>query len=134
VDYWNIDIKDAIGTVNQQAIVDFCFEGNQQFCDAITRGVENGVSVIETIRLSPFNLVTQLARGVDIEASYRMPIFAGDLTVRALATHYLKLRSDNGINEPTDTVGQNSGNGPPDWRWTSTVSYRVQPLTVSLTA
>jgi outer membrane receptor protein involved in Fe transport len=132
VDYYNIDIKDAIGTIAAQDIVDRCFGGNQTYCAAITRDPAAGV--ITQIRTSPFNLITQVARGLDIEASYRlpMPVWGGDLAIRALATHYLKNYSANGVNIPTDTVGQNIANGPPDWLGRLTVTYTNDPVTFSL--
>lgn len=34
---------------------------------------------------------------------------------------------------PTDSVGSNSGNGPPDWLYRATVAYSNDPLTVTLT-
>lgn len=132
VDYYNIDIQDAIGTIGAQAIVDRCFTGNQTFCAAITRDPAAGI--ITQIRTSPFNLITQIARGLDIEAGYRlpMPVWGGDLAVRAMATHYIKNYSANGINVPTDTAGQNINNGPPDWLGRVTLTYSNDPVTFTL--
>jgi len=53
------------------------------------------------------------------------------LTVRVLATRYLKNYSDDGINPAYDTVGNNSGNGPPRWIWTSSITYALDPITVN---
>ena len=138
-DYYNINISDAIGTVTAQQIVDFCYQGNQAYCPAIIRGVQNGVNVITQIRITPFNLVTETNRGYDIEASYRTPLdainsdWAGNLTLRFLATHFLKRYQNNGINAPTDTVGTNSGGGPPHWRYAGDVNWSNDPITASLT-
>ena len=135
-DYYNIEIKDAIGGITVQEIVDRCFAGNQTFCDAITR--DTVANTISQIRTSPFNLVTQTARGFDIEAGYRLSLsdlsagWGGDVAIRVLATHFLKNYSSNGINTPTDTAGQNTLNGPPDWIYRATLSYSNDPLTVTL--
>ena len=137
-DYYNIEISDAIGTVTAQQIVDFCFQGNQAYCPAIIRGVQNGVNVITQIRITPFNLVNETNRGYDIEASYRTSLdtinsdWAGNMTLRFLATHYLKRYRNNGINPATDTVGQNSDGGPPHWRYTGDVTWSNDPITASL--
>jgi outer membrane receptor protein involved in Fe transport len=144
VDYYDTKIHDAIGNVNAQVIVDNCFSGNQVYCAAITRGLgAGGVEQITQIRLSPFNLVELHARGVDIEGSYRfdlnrmMSSLNGDMTLRVLATHYLENYQDNGINVPTDSVGENavngSNNGPPDWLYRATLTYSNDPFTVTLT-
>ncbi len=139
-DYYRIDIADAIGNVGAQQIVNFCFEGNQAFCSAITRGLVNGVNVITRIRTSPFNLIVQEARGFDVETSYRTPLdalveeWSGDLTLRFLATRYLRNYSSNGFNPPTDTVGQNAGGGPAKWRWVASMAYDADPYNVNFTA
>jgi len=137
VDYWNLDIDKAIGNISAQQTLNECASGNQQICDAITFGPGN---TIDLIRLQPFNLVNQVARGVDYEATYRMPMdslvsaWSGNLTFRLLATNFLKNYSSNGINTPTDTAGQNTGSGPPDWRWNASVNYSAEKVALSLMA
>ena len=139
-DFYNIKIKDALGTVAPQTIVDECFLGNTTFCNAITRGIVNNTSVIARITISPFNLVTRTARGFDIETSYRVPVqdlidtWDGDLTLRFLATHFIKDYSDNGINTPTDTAGENTSSGPPSWRWNGSMNYTYEDFGISLNA
>jgi len=132
IDYWKLDIEDAIDQIDAQEIIDRCYQGNQDFCQVIS--FRPGSNMIDTVIRSPFNYVTQLARGIDIEASYRMPVGAGDLSLRLLGTHYLKNETDDGSHLPIDTVGQNTSDGPPDWRWTANVSYALDPMNVSLTA
>ncbi len=138
VDYWNIDISAAIGTLGAQAIVDQCFLGKQQFCAAITR--DPVALTISEIKTSPFNFVNQLARGLDFEASYRLALdtvadsWAGNVSFRALATHYLKNYNNNNVATPTDSVGSNSGNGPPNWRWTADLTYALDPIRVGIAA
>ena len=140
VDYYDVKIHDAIGSVGAQLIVDNCFEGQQAFCAAITRGTgAGGLLQITQIRLSPFNLVELKARGVDLEVGYRFGLdrlvsaWNGDMTLRMLATRYLENYQDNGVNPPTDSVGSNSGNGPPDWLYRATLSYANGPLHATLT-
>ena len=138
-DYYNIDISQAIGSVTAQQIVDFCYQGNQVYCPSIIRGVQNGVNIIKQIRIAPFNFVTETDRGYDIEASYRTRLdeivssWAGDVSLRFLATHYLKKYTNNGINPATDRVGQNSDGSPPHWRYVSQLDWSNDPITVGLT-
>ncbi len=49
------------------------------------------------------------------------------------ATLYFKNYTKNGLSTPTDTAGQNAGGTPPDWRFTATLSYSLDPITASLT-
>jgi outer membrane receptor protein involved in Fe transport len=139
-DYYNIDIKGGIQNVGAQTIVDRCFQGVAEFCSAITRGVSStGGNVITQIRLQPFNFTAQTARGLDLEAIYRVALervsgnMSGLLTFRVLATRYLKNYTDDGINPPYDTVGSNGGNGQPNWAYTSSIIYSKKPVTLVLT-
>ena len=134
VDYYNINMKDAIGQPSPQTVVDRCFEGNQEFCDAITRGLSNGVNVIERIDIVPFNIAKVVHRGLDFELGYRMPLedldmgWAGDMDFRFLATHYIKHYENNGIDTPTQTAGA----AEPSWLYRMTLTYSNDPLRLTL--
>jgi hypothetical protein len=147
VDYYTIDIAQGITSIPAQTIVDRCYAGQVEYCAAIARGVgAGGGNVITEIRLQPFNAAFQSARGLDFEASYHVglaelqPDWKGSLDVRFLATHYLKNYTNDGVNPPYDTVGNNSatGNnsasGPPHWVYHGTVTYTADPVTVAVTA
>lgn len=142
VDYYDIEINDAIGTVVAQDIVDRCFSGITQFCGQIGtvdgRGLDTTQSDI-LITNQPLNFVSQRARGLDLEASYSVPMamisdgLEGMLSFRALATHYLEMSSDNGVDGEIDRAGQNSGDGPPDWRYRLSATYNLDRFTFMLT-
>jgi len=135
VDYYDIEISDAIGSVGVQNIVDRCFEGNQTFCDAITRGIgPTGILEIQEVRRSPFNFVTVDAEGVDFAANYRTDGLGGDWSFDAIATHYLTDESDNGVNVVFNNVGAITGGNPPDWITRMSATYSRDALTTTLTA
>jgi len=140
VDYYKIDLSGAIGTVSAQEIVDRCFDGNQSYCASIVRGTApGGASVITEIGISPFNLASRVARGVDVEASYRIPVAnflgnGGDLTFRVLGTRFLENYINDGISPPTDSAGSNTNDGPPKWIYRASVAYRTDPMTLTLMA
>ena len=132
VDYYDIKINGAIGTVAAQTIVDRCAEGVQAFCEAVVRGPNdfgNNLQVFE----SPFNFAVQRATGIDFEGSYRMPVGSGDLTLRAMATRYIKNYFDNGIDAPTDTVGQNAPGGTPKWLYRIQANWATDGFNFNLT-
>lgn len=131
VDYWSVEISDAIATLVLQEIMNRCYSGGQQYCDAITFA-PNGLDILEVQR-APFNYVEETAKGVDIEASYRASVGPGDLTIRALASHYLERRTNDGLTK-LNTVGENDSDEPPNWRWNATVSYALNAVQASLTA
>jgi outer membrane receptor protein involved in Fe transport len=136
VDWYDIDIEDAIGTVGPQSIVNFCFAGLQQACDAITRD-QNG-NLVE-VRNTFLNLAAFATEGVDAEISYVLPLgtdAAGTIGLRLLATYVDEFINDNGIRvlDLTESVGSFSGNGGPQWRGTAMIDYLNGPLGLHLEA
>ena len=131
VDYYNIKINGAIGSVAAQTIVDRCNQGVQAFCTAVVRGPNafgNNLQVFE----SPFNFAVQKAQGIDFESSYRTRIGTGNFTLRGMATRYIKNYFDNGIDAPTDTVGMNAPGGTPKWLYRAQASYDVDDFNITL--
>jgi len=128
VDYYKVKIDEAIGSLEPQTAADLCYLQNvKEQCDNITTLPDGRLQ----IRLFPFNFARQVARGLDLEASYRRDVGPGNLTFRALATHYIENLVDNGIDYPRDTAGQNIG-GVPDWVYRISALYNVEPFTFSL--
>lgn len=133
VDYYDIEINGAIGSVTAQTIVDRCNEGVQAFCTAVVRGPNqfgNNLQVFE----SPFNFAQQRARGIDIESSYRVPVGAGEVMLRAIATRYIENFFDNGIDAPVERVGQNGviAGSTPKWLYRIQSTYSNGGFTANL--
>ncbi len=137
IDYYNIEIKSAIASVDAQTIVNRCFQGQTVYCAAITRNA--ALTPPLQVNISPFNGSVNKAQGLDFEASYTTDLaniydgLDGSFNFRAMATHYLENYTNNGIDAPFDTVGQNLGDGPPNWRYRFTATYNNDPWTVALT-
>ncbi len=136
-DYFDVKIKDAIGTVAAQTIVDYCFQGNQAFCGAITRGLNaGGVSVVTRILIQPFNLALNQVKGYDLEGTYRVALsdinseWGGNLVLRGLASRVLKDYTDNTVNPPEDQAGAQN----PKWRYSASIQYSLDPISVNLSA
>ena len=141
-DYWNIDLAGAISTISAQNIVDLCAQGATVFCQAVNNGQPLnpvGGAGANQINIQPFNLAQQLVRGIDLEASYRTPLdvinsdWGGNLTLRLLSSFYLKNYTNNTLTTPTDSAGQNSGGGPPDYRMTLSASYSNDAVSFTIT-
>lgn len=142
VDYFRIEIEDGIGSVGAQEIINRCFDGRQEFCDAYSVDPTRSTPSADflTFRTSPFNFARQLVRGVDIEASYRLPldrIFAdagGDFTIRGLATRYIDNIVDNGIpgTVAVNTVGANGGQfSTPKWLYRFNLTYDTPRFSIT---
>lgn len=130
VDFFEIDLQDAISTITAQTITTLCIEQNRQdLCQFITfNGPPGASSPITGIRLVPFNFARLLVRGIDMEASYRRALGPGNLTLRALVSHYIDNIVDNGIDVPRNLAGQNAGGGDatPAWNYRLTVNYDTE--------
>ena len=91
VDYWNIEISNAITSLSYLTILDDCFNSaggpNQTYCKLITR---NGQGNVVTIQAQYANLASQQARGIDFGASYRRPIGEGLLRAKFTGTYLLQ--------------------------------------------
>jgi iron complex outermembrane recepter protein len=136
IDFWNMNIKEAITTLTAQQIINNCYAGVKDECTAI--GYVPGSQVISTVAVQPFNLATQTVRGIDYEAGYTLPLnsligtWPGRLDFRAFATNFKKdYYSTASILEAS---GQNSSYYPPTWRFSTVVSYTQSAWTVSVTA
>lgn len=141
VDYYDISIKDGIGTVTPQQIIDFCYTGGRQnFCDAL---IISGGTLQEIIR-QPFNFSGQSTRGIDFEASYTLPLseisqsLAGTLRLHAGVTHYIENIVDNGV-FPVDYAGMNGeafsfsqDYVAPDWGYRISGTYDLDPVRLNL--
>ena len=142
VDYFRIEIEDGIGSVGAQEIINRCFDGRQEFCNAYSVDATRSTPSADflTFLTSPFNFSRQLVRGVDFEASYRLPlnrIFAdadGDFTLRGLATRYIDNIVDNGIpgTISVNTVGANGGQfSTPKWLYRFNATYDTPTFSIT---
>jgi iron complex outermembrane receptor protein len=140
LDYYHIDISDAVNTPSAGDLVNLCFQGNAASCSSITR-TGTGVSTFLLIQVQPQNFATEKARGFDIEASYTVPLSSinnnwdGRLGARVLATHYISYVINQGTvgSIPIEYAGVVSGNGVPSWRMQANLTYALDPINIGLT-
>tara|TARA_R110002167_G_scaffold147613_3_gene340326 strand:- start:3834 stop:6731 length:2898 start_codon:yes stop_codon:yes gene_type:complete len=144
VDYYNIEISDAILTIGGQEVVDRCFEGDAILCKSVQRGADGFIDLIVT---QPQNLLSQETAGYDVEASYLFPLSSlntawdGELSLRAMVTIVDKLDSSDGkvTIDGAGVTGPSIGNpgfglDSSKVRYLTTLSYLNGPLDVTLTA
>ncbi|KAE8239065.1 hypothetical protein A4X03_0g8713, partial [Tilletia caries] len=124
-------VKGGISNFSAQAIVNLCFLGEQAFCNAISvdpARTQNPAQPYLVILTRPFNAASQEVRGVDIDASYRIPMAQGSgaFTLRGLATRYLENRLNSGVSNAVvlNTVGVNGGQfSTPKWIYRVSAAY-----------
>ena len=140
VDYFSIKVNSGISAFSAQQIVNLCFLGEQAFCDAITTDparTQDPARPYLIIETRPFNAASQKVRGIDIDASYRLPVGnAGAVTLRGLATRYLENRFDSGVpgTVVVDSTGVNGGqSSTPTWIYRVSASYDADDFSVTAT-
>jgi len=117
IDYFRIEIKDAIGSFGAQDIINLCQRGNQNFCASYTVDPTNASRLL--FRTQPLNFSRQLVRGIDFEAAYRQPLGSQtSLTLRGMATNYIDNLLYTGV--ATAVTVNNAGvngsqGGTPSW-------------------
>lgn len=136
MDFYDIQIEGAVGTLEAQDIVSRCANGAAQLCSLIQR---DGSGAIQTVQATLINLSTLKTRGADFELSYSTPLSSlfggapGDLWVRMLATYVDTLITDDGVNA-IDRAGDVGPfvDGMPHWRWNASVAYSLGSTTVQM--
>ncbi len=136
VDYYDIKVDGVISFVSAQNVADYCFvQKVQSYCSNL---VYSQAGVLQTINLYYDNLNSLVARGLDVEASYRTSLedlygpLRGDLTLRAQATHYIDNITDDKVTA-IDLAGSNASSTP-DWIYRLSATYKIEDWTFTLTA
>lgn len=136
VDYYDIKVDGVISFVTAQNVADYCFVQNvQSYCGDL---VYSPTGVLQTINLYYDNLNSLIARGLDVEASYRTDLselfepLRGDLTLRAQATHYIDNITDDNVTA-IDVAGSNVGSTP-DWIYRLSATYKIEDWTFTVVA
>ena len=129
VDYYDIVLEGAIGTLGGSNIVDRCFN-NDELCDLLSFDTAGNLVGVRNVNL---NLDQLVSRGVDIEVDYVLPLGPGQLRARVLANHALEQSTTTSITTfDRKGVTGPGGNGVPDWTVNATLSYSSGPAQVTL--
>ncbi|MGR6330033.1 TonB-dependent receptor plug domain-containing protein [Sphingomonas sp. XXL09] len=125
VDYYDIKIKDAIGTLTPQQTVDQCFTGNQLACSLVQR---DGGGNLTGLTAFPINLSELETNGVDVEASYRVPLSSmmdtdATLNLRTVVSYVGKLSSTTPGSAPIDRAGEVGISANPHWRFNAQADF-----------
>lgn len=136
VDYFDISLDGAIGSLGAQTIVNRCAEGATEFCDLVRRDGANQLIDVQDVFL---NINQQRNRGIDFEFNYATNAQSwGALALRLLATRYLELSTTDSAGT-VDRAGQTgyrpgTTTGMPDWVVNANVNWEMDALTLGLHA
>ena len=134
VDYFNIKLEDAVGTVPPQKIIDTCLEkGTAALCSLIRRGPTGNlwVGTAGYVTSTNANLASKETNGIDVGFTYRLGLAPtiGRLDFDFIGTQLLKFEAEDfpgsGKYECAGKFGDTCGTPLPKWRhklrttWTS---------------
>lgn len=135
IDYFNIEIEDAIVSTPRQFILDQCYGGGDtQFCDFVTRrsvaAGNNSAGSLEFIDSAVSNSGGFSTEGVDLTATYTSTISDGDLRARLAYTYVME---GEVIPLPGSTPNPFVGElGAAEHRWNLNVGYELGDVGVNL--
>ena len=130
-DWYSIVVRDTIGSLNAQSIVDECYQENlAAACSQIT--TLNGT--ITVIHAGEINFSSEQASGIDMEADYASGLAAlhlpGHIAVQWLANYVDSLQTQAG----TTIVPEAGLAGFPRWRSSLSTMYIYGPITITARA
>lgn len=107
VDWWEIEIEDAVQTIEASDVVNACYDGpslDPTFCNKFTRvsdptsGFFGGLNFLTTGQI---NLASLETSGIDFEAVYTTDLFGGVATFRLNGTWLDELEEFRSATNPT---------------------------------
>ncbi|MBI1682609.1 TonB-dependent receptor domain-containing protein [Caulobacter hibisci] len=148
VDYYSIDVKDAIGTIDVSTALDKCYTGGSSaayYCNLFTRSSTTGE--ITNVTLTNLNLGEYKTSGVDFQLDWGFGLGAvglddkyGSIKVN-LVGNYLesfKIQSLPGEEfvELKGTIGNTQISGTavshPEWKYATSVDYQYGPVNLGV--
>lgn len=134
VDYYDIDLTNAISTLTSQLLVTRC-RTQGVYCDLVDFNPNGSVALVRTVFQNLNRLQT---KGFDIELRYALPVGAGKLDFGVLATRLMKLATTDVTGLTIDRAGVTGNNvsgggaGLPHWQINSLATYANGPLSLTL--
>jgi iron complex outermembrane recepter protein len=132
VDWYDIKLKDRIGSLDPQETLDLCFAGDAALCSLVTRDANGQIVEMSNTLL---NIAESRYSGVDFELQYRQGLqelfskVSGDLTFKLWGTYVEKMEfSPNGIDTLDRAGSLGVIEGSPRWRWEGTLGYDDGPF------
>lgn len=131
VDWYNIDLKQAINTVDPQQLAELCVDQatiDNQFCKLIHR--ENGTGLIDDFSVFPQNVASFKTAGLDVNLNYRFKVKkVGDFFVKVVGNYLNKLTFVGSPGaEATDELGTAY---MPKYQAYATLTYSSGPFTIN---
>ncbi|WP_024611429.1 TonB-dependent receptor [Pseudoalteromonas sp. TB64] len=124
IDYWKIELDDAIDTIDAQDILDRCVDSttgvNNQYCNLITRDANGEISLIQN---SVLNVAGQEASGIDFELGYDFDALEGSFKTRLIGTYLIERKDFPFQDDPSSYIEAAGTSGEAKWQTNLSVNY-----------
>ena len=136
VDYYSIDIKDAINSLGTQDVLDSCVDLSSidnVFCQNITR---NAAGELLLVRTQDVNVSSLTREGIDIEARYQLDLGnSGIVSIVGVANRVLTNETilAPGTVAGGEVIDENGQIGDPKWRTRATTAWERGPISANAT-
>ncbi|MGM0526674.1 MAG: TonB-dependent receptor domain-containing protein [Pseudomonadota bacterium] len=136
LDYYDIEITDAITFIAPQTVIDNCVDSgsgiNNNFCQQTTRGPDNQLTAVESGYLNAASLETS---GYEMEVNYQTELadfdLPGSLSTTLFVNHLADFVEYPFQDQPEQDEVETGEVGDPEWQFRFTANYRLDDLTVS---
>ncbi|BED91144.1 TonB-dependent receptor [Pseudoalteromonas sp. MM1] len=133
VDYWKIELEDAISTIASQEILDRCVDStsgiSNQYCDLITRDTNSEITLIQN---SVLNVSGQEASGIDFELAYDFDALEGSFKTRLIGTYLIERKEFPFQDEPEEFIEYAGTTGEAQWQANINIEYSYDRFYTSL--
>jgi len=138
IDYYDIKIKEALGTFPVQDEINECFQGVTSLCKYLLR---DNTGTLQYVVLPTLNLAQMRTRGIDLEVSYRKALsdivsrWNGGASLRLIGTRLLEQSTTEPALTGSDYVDRagDIGQGNPHWQANAIATVDSGPVGVDLT-
>ena len=131
IDYWNVEIKDAITSFDPTDVLNNCVDGttlDNTFCNLVIR---DGNGQIDNIAVQNINAAKFTANGIDLDVNYGVEFSGGELNFVMLATYLDERQFQQNTADPTGADNVAGEVDFPHFRALITSSYVTDNFTAS---
>jgi outer membrane receptor protein involved in Fe transport len=131
VDYYDIKVEDAIGTLGRTFSIQQCLQTNNPvFCSQVTRNPQTGF--VTQVNGQLINVAKLRTRGIDLGSRYSRALGLTENDRVDFSLNVTRLLDFETQGNPVAPVSEFRGIvGTPDWRGTTRLAYTSGPFTVS---
>ncbi|RVU31894.1 TonB-dependent receptor [Rheinheimera riviphila] len=87
LDYWNIEIEDAITSFDASDVLSNCVDGaalDPKFCRSVSRRADGNINLVSVANINASKFI---ANGTDLDLSYSLPLSAGSVDTSLVLTY-----------------------------------------------